>query len=77
MVKGKLSEIYSSVADFKMQLDQKMVKIRQDFDINLLRKQIEKKVSTKQMDETMDSVEGKIRKLDQNVMIVASDFDTF
>ena len=77
MVKGKLSEIYSNVTDFKMQLDSKMVKIRQDFDINLLRKQIEKKVSTKHMDETMDNFEGKVRKLDQNVMIVAADFETF
>ena len=64
MVKGKLAEIYQNISEFKMQLDQKMVKIRKDFDIDLLKKQIEKKASIKSLDETMENFEAKIRKLD-------------
>lgn len=39
----KVNETEEALKEFKMQIDNKMVKLRQEFDMNFLRKLIDKK----------------------------------
>ena len=54
-----------------------MVKIRQKFDVNALRKLIEKKADDKEVAYALDQQDGKAKLLDNNVMMLANDLEKF
>jgi hypothetical protein len=49
IVKVKMDEMQNMMNVTKEEVDVKLVKIRKDFDINLLKKSIEKKANSKEM----------------------------
>lgn len=61
--------------DFKTQMEQKIVKIRQQFDINALIKDIGRKQDRDKAKTQHTEHEQKIRQLDSNVLLIASDFE--
>jgi len=73
----KFAEMIAKITEFRMSIDSKMVSLRKEFDINFLKKSIEKKINTKEVHETMQQSEGKIKMLDSNIMLIAQDFERF
>jgi hypothetical protein len=49
IVKVKMDEMQDMMNETKQEVDVKLVKIRKDFDINLLKKAIEKKANSKEI----------------------------
>jgi len=54
-----------------------MVKLRQEFDMNILKKSIEKKANIKDLELSTQGSETKIKLLDNNVVLLANDMETF
>lgn len=67
----------AKITEFRMAIDSKMVSLRKEFDINFLKKSIEKKINSKEVHLTMQENEGKIKMLDSNIMMIAQDFERF
>ena len=65
------------IEDFRIQTNQKMVKIRQEFDVNTLKKFIDKKADDKEVAYALDQQDGKSKLLDNNVMMLANDLEKF
>ena len=63
--------------EIKRAVDAKVVKVRQEFDIGLLRRMIEKKAEVAEMQSNFELVDMKITTLDTNFMLLAQDFETF
>lgn len=54
MVDSKMENFKEYMEDFRIQTNQKMVKIRQEFDVNALKKMIEKKADDKEVGFALD-----------------------
>lgn len=61
----------------KTSVDTKVVKLRSEFDINLLNRNIDRKIGLKEYNDKMDELDMKINFLDNNTMRIANDFEGF
>ena len=60
-----------------MQVDQKVVSLRQDFDMSLLKKSIEKKANRADLSTMFEDHDYKLLTLDNNFLLLAQDLETF
>jgi len=54
-----------------------MVNLRKEFDINSLKRLIDKKETAAEADSKFEQQTGQLKQLDQNVVLIAQDFDKF
>ena len=72
-----MNRLDQEIREFKMQLDSKMVKLRQEFDIGQLKRMIGKKAEENEFKRTSNDHETKIKLLDDNTLQLANDLETF
>jgi len=77
MVESKMEHFKVYMEDFRIDTNQRMVKIRQEFDVNTLKKYIDKKADDKEVAYALDQQDGKAKMLDNNVMMLANDLEKF
>lgn len=63
--------------EFRQSTNDKLVKIRQDFDVQTLKKMIAAKADDKEVAYALDQQDSKSKLLDNNVMMLANDLETF
>jgi hypothetical protein len=78
VVQGQqLQEMKDQIVDFRAAIDSKMVKLRQQFDINAIRRDIDKKLDVQKAYENFNLSENRLRQMDSNVLLMAADFEKF
>lgn len=73
----KLQEMKDQIVDFRAVIDSKMVKLRQQFDVNSIRRDIDRKLDVQKAYENFNLSEGRLRQMDSNVLLMAADFEKF
>jgi len=63
--------------EIKRSVDQKVVKVRQEFDIGMLKRMIERKAENDDVQSNLELNDVKITTLDTNFLLLAKDFETF
>jgi hypothetical protein len=71
------SEIHEEFNSIKVSVDSKVIKLRSEFDINLLNRNLDKKIGKKEYNDKIDEVDMKVNFLDNNCMRIANDFEGF
>lgn len=66
-----ISRVMSEFQGMRAAVDKKMVKIRQEFDMTFLRKQIDKKANKNDLDTSLIKQEDHFANLDNNNMLIA------
>lgn len=77
MVESKMNHFKDYMEEFRQSTNDKMVKIRQDFDVQTLKKMIGSKADDKEVAYALDQQDSKSKLLDNNVMMLANDLETF
>ncbi len=72
-----MDELGNFLEDSRRVIDAKVVKIRQEFDIQALKKLIGKKAEEKDIIVAMEQQDEKTKMLDNNVLMLANDMETF
>lgn len=72
-----MDELGNFLEDSRRIIDSKVVKIRQEFDIQALKKIISKKAEEKDIIIAMNQQDDKTKMLDNNVLMLANDMETF
>lgn len=73
----RMNRVDQEIREFKMQLDSKMVKLRQEFDIGHLKRLIGKKAEENEFKKASNDHETKIKLLDDNTLSLANDLESF
>jgi hypothetical protein len=77
IVKVKMDEMQEMMNETKHEVDGRLVKIRKEFDINILKKSIEKKANQKEVQQSVEQQDHRTRIVDNNVMMLANDINVF
>jgi len=77
IVKVKMDEMHEVMNETKQEVDGRLVKIRKEFDINILKKAIEKKANQKEVTLSVEQQDHRTRIVDNNVMMLANDINVF
>ena len=77
IVKVKMDEMQVMMNETKQEVDGRLVKIRKEFDINILKKAIEKKANQKEVQQSVEQQDHRTRIVDNNVMMLANDINVF
>ena len=73
----QLQQMKDQILEFRAAIDSKMVKLRQQFDINAIRRDIDRKLDVQKAYENFNLSEARLRQMDSNVLLMASDFEKF
>lgn len=73
----KVNAVKEQFEELRMQVDHKIVSIRQEFDMSLLRKWVEKKADRTELSTMFDNHDYKLLTLDSNFLLLSQDFETF
>ena len=74
---GQMGDLLRRFEEMQVQVDQKVVSLRQDFDMSLLKKSIEKKANRADLSTMFDNHDYKLLTLDNNFLLLAQDLETF
>ena len=77
IVKVKMDEVQEVMNETKQEVDGRLVKLRKEFDINLLKRSIDKKANQKEVALSTEQQDQKTRIIDNNVMMLANDINAF
>lgn len=72
-----MNELGNFLEDSRRVIDAKVVKIRQEFDIQALKKLISRKAEERDIIVAMEQQDEKTKMLDSNVLMLANDMETF
>ena len=72
-----MDEMQVMMNETKQEVDGRLVKIRKEFDINILKKAIEKKANQKEVQQSVEQQDHRTRIVDNNVMMLANDINVF
>ena len=77
MIEESSDVFWQRLEEKLMGWDQRMIQIRQEFDIVGIQKAIEVKANKETVANDLQNHEFKISTLDRNIVAIASDFETF
>lgn len=77
MIESNIDDLWVKLEQKLMIWDQRMISIRNDFDMGALHKFIETKANKESIQNDFQNHEFKISTLDKNIVAIAQDFETF